>query len=131
METISWNAMGEGAYENIDYVTINGYAFNLDLIKAVSFSKERIDISFSVKHGFNSFLGLLHNIADKSEIITARCSNYHGGYLLASGVVLFEGDTFFTLPDTMVVSFKALNVALDTFSTYEENIYMTEVKKKD
>ncbi len=131
METISWNAMGEGAYETIDYVTINGFALNLDLIKGVSFSKDRIDVAFNVKHGFNSFLGLLSTIAEHNEIITARVSNYHGGYLLVSGVVKYEGDSLFTLPDTMVVSFKATDVSMDTYSSYEENVYMTEVKKKD
>lgn len=131
METINWNSFGEGAYENVDYITINGFSFNLELVRGVSFSKDRIDITFSVRHGFNSFLGLLNSIAEKQEIITARVGNYHGGYLLVSGVVKYEGDTLFTLPDNMTVSFKAENVAMDTYSTYDENIYLTEVKKKD
>lgn len=131
METINWNSFGEGSYEEIDYITINGFSFNLELIKGISFTKDRIDISFKVKHGFNSFIGLLQKIADKEEIITARASNFHGGYLLASGVVKFAGDTLFTLPDTMIVSFPAKDVAMDTFSEFDETVYLTEVKKKD
>lgn len=131
METISWNSFGEGSYETIDYITINGFSFNLDLVRGISFSKDRIDITFAVKHGFSSFLGLLNAIAEKQEIVTARVSNYHGGYLLASGVVKYEGDTLFTLPDNMIVSFKATDVSMDTFSSYDEVDYLTEVKQKD
>lgn len=131
METVSWNALGEGDYEQIDYITIDGFALNLDMVRNVGFCKDRVDIYFKVKHGFNTFLSLLAKLCGEQEIMTVRVSNYHGGYMLASAVVTFEDDTQFSLPDNMIVTLKAKNVRLDTYSNYDETVYMTEVKQKD
>jgi hypothetical protein len=131
METISWNSFGEGDYDDIDYITIDGHSFSLDMIQGASFSGESINISFKVRHGFKSFIDSLKLIASENTILTARVSNYHGGYLLVSGVVTFEGESLFTLPNIMTVVFKAENVKLDTYSEFDETQYLTEVQKKD
>jgi hypothetical protein len=131
METINWNSFGEGDYETVDYVTIDGFSLNLDMVKGLSFSEDRIDLTINVKHGFTSFTSHVNKLIGENAILTARISNYHGGYLLASGILHDGGDTIFSMPATAMITFKAKNVRLDTYSNFDEHVYLKEVKKKD
>ena len=131
MEVISYSSLGEGDYEMVDYITINGFAVNTDLVRGVSFSKDQICLTMKVRHGVNTFLSLIQKLASEGEIFTVRVSNFHGGYLLASGVITFKDDPVYIVPDTIQIIFEARDVRMDTYSEFDETCYMTEVKQKD
>lgn len=133
METINWNAFGEGDYDTIDYITVDGFSLDVNMIRSLSFSEGHIGLTVKVKHGVNTFLSLLRKICSNGQILTARASNYHGGYLLASAVVSLKSDAadVFIVPDTLIVNFEAKDFRLDTYSNFDEHNYLIEIKQKD